>query len=132
MAKDQFIEGLEHFAPLLQSGLQTQKWINYSDAWFNYFLQTGQVQHPVWEHYEEKIAHRDDVLERIEILKLVDLVLRRGWAAPEDKEQLITYIEEKALVPWVFHKASGLSIHQTNMLLDKANIEALTKLKKAL
>ena len=123
------MEALQHFEPLLQSGLQTQKWINYSDNWFRMFLNTGQVQPATWQNYPEKIAHHEDVLERIEILKLIDLILRRDYVTPEEKNRLVRYIEDKALVPGVFSKMSGLSLHQTNMVLDKANKEALIKLK---
>ena len=131
MTQRLFMEGLKHFEPLLRSGLETQKWINYSNAnWFRFFLETGQVQHPkVLRLYSEKIANHTDVLERIEILDLIDLVLRRDYVAPEEKNRLVRYIEDKALVPWVFSKPSGLSLHQTNMVLNKANQEALIKLK---
>lgn len=130
MAQRFFMEALQHFEPLLRTGLQTQKWINYSDDWFSMFLNTGQVQPATWQNYPEKIAHHEDVLERIEILELIDLVLRRGSANPNEKDRLVRYIEEKALVPGVFSKPSGLSIHQTNMVLNKANEVALAKLKR--
>ena len=131
MTQRLFMEGLKHFEPLLRSGLETQKWINYSNAnWFRFFLETGQVEHrKVWQNYSEKIARHEDVLERIEILNLIDLVLKRGAVYSDEKDRLVSYIEDKALVFGVFSKASGLSIHQTNMVLNKANEVALIKLK---
>ena len=124
------LEALQHFEPLLRSGLETQKWINYSNAnWFRFFMETGQVKHrKVWQNYSEKIARHEDVIERIEILNLIDLIQRRGAAYPDEKDRLVRYIRDKALVFGVFSKPSGLSIHQTNMVLNRANQEALIKM----
>ena len=74
MTQRLFMEGLRHFKPILRAGLETQKWINYSNPnWFRFFLETGQVQHPkVLRLYSEKIANHTDVLERIEILNLIE------------------------------------------------------------
>lgn len=126
---DLFMNGLEHFAPFLKSGLQKQKWIHYDSRSFSNFLKHGTVLKRTYNNYPESIAHRQDVQRRVEIIDLMELVLRKGKASQDEKANLIAYIEQ-AMTPGMFRKATGLTLYQHNTIYAKRNQEALRGMKK--
>ena len=130
MAQELFMEGLKHFEPLLRSGLQTQKKLHFTDRNYQHFVRTGNIASPVSVEHGNKLMTYAALTKRIEILQLIDLVLQKEYASCEEKQTLSCYIEQ-ALIFSSFSKSSGFSLHQTNMVLNKANKDAITKMRAA-